>query len=317
MIAPVISVIIPNYNHSRYLDQRLDSILKQTYQNFEIIILDDCSTDNSCEVIEKYRNNPKVSSIVYNESNSGSTFKQWDKGFALAKGDYIWIAESDDFCDYRFLEISVKQMISNPANVLVYCSSQFVDSDGLVINPILPDRKKAINIKNFIRDYMCFTNSISNAGSAIFKKDILFKITEEYKEYKAAGDKMFWIQIAEHGKVVYIDSPLNYFRQHLIKVSPGKMRNGTTLREEFQIYKYLCKAGHIKGFIKKFLVKNHFCYYAYNNTFDSLDIQSEAIKTWKNKFFKSQVCVTIIFMINSYIHRFLHLKNRLLDSIYI
>ena len=57
---PFISIIIPNYNHAPYLTERIESVLNQTYQNFEVIILDDCSTDNSREIIEKYANNPKV-----------------------------------------------------------------------------------------------------------------------------------------------------------------------------------------------------------------------------------------------------------------
>ena len=96
-----VSIIVPNYNHEKYLDERIQSILNQTYQDFEIIILDDCSTDNSKFVIEKFRNNEHVSHIVYNEQNSGSTFKQWERGFELAKGELIWIAESDDSCDYH------------------------------------------------------------------------------------------------------------------------------------------------------------------------------------------------------------------------
>ncbi|MDO5340840.1 MAG: glycosyltransferase family A protein [Bacteroidia bacterium] len=72
---PLVSVIIPNYNHARYLDQRIQTVLNQTYQNFEVIILDDKSTDNSLEVIAKYKVNPHISQIVINEQNSGSPFK--------------------------------------------------------------------------------------------------------------------------------------------------------------------------------------------------------------------------------------------------
>jgi len=77
---PLVSIIIPNYNHARYLEQRLDSVFNQTYQNFEVIILDDCSTDNSLEIIEKYKDNPHLSLVVVNETNSGSSYKQWDNG---------------------------------------------------------------------------------------------------------------------------------------------------------------------------------------------------------------------------------------------
>src|ERR1700742_1367615 len=102
-----VSVIVPNYNHSRYLNQRIDSVLSQTYQDFELIILDDCSTDDSRKIIKQYQEHPKVSHIVFNETNSGTTFKQWKKGIELAKGKYIWIAESDDWCEPNLLETLV------------------------------------------------------------------------------------------------------------------------------------------------------------------------------------------------------------------
>jgi len=102
-----VSVIIPNYNHSKFLRKRINSVLDQTFQKFEVIILDDCSSDNSKEIIEEYRFNNKISHIVYNDINSGSTFKQWEKGIQLAIGDLIWIAESDDWCEPNFLSILV------------------------------------------------------------------------------------------------------------------------------------------------------------------------------------------------------------------
>ncbi len=74
---PLVSVIIPNYNHALYLDERIQSVLNQSYGHFEVIILDDLSKDNSREVMEKYRDYPHVSHIVYNTENSGSTFKQY------------------------------------------------------------------------------------------------------------------------------------------------------------------------------------------------------------------------------------------------
>src|SRR5215472_4105163 len=100
---PKVSVIIPNYNHARYLQQRIDTVLGQTFQDFEVILLDDCSTDESRSIISEYAKDPRVRT-EFNEVNSGSTFKQWNKGVRLARGEYVWIAESDDYADKRFLE---------------------------------------------------------------------------------------------------------------------------------------------------------------------------------------------------------------------
>lgn len=94
----LVSVIVPNYNHAQYLDIRLKSILAQTYTDFEIIILDDNSIDNSKEIIKRYEKDVHISHIICNKTNSGSPFIQWNRGFQYAKGDLIWIAESDDCC---------------------------------------------------------------------------------------------------------------------------------------------------------------------------------------------------------------------------
>ena len=118
-----VSVIVPNYNHAPYLRQRLDSIFNQTYQDFEVIILDDYSTDNSREIIEEYRSRPQLSHIVYNETTSGSPFKQWAKGFDLAKGEYIWIAESDDWAEVNFLDELVSALDQDNSLALAFCEN--------------------------------------------------------------------------------------------------------------------------------------------------------------------------------------------------
>src|SRR5579864_2284139 len=100
---PTVSVVVPNYNHARFLPERIESILRQTYQDFELILLDDRSTDDSRAILSQYGGDPRVT-IEFNDVNSGSTFKQWNKGVRLARGRYIWIAESDDYADDRLLE---------------------------------------------------------------------------------------------------------------------------------------------------------------------------------------------------------------------
>lgn len=83
---PKCSVIIPNYNHADYLEQRITSILLQTFTDYELIILDDCSEDESLAIIEKYKHHSKVSQVITNDNNSGSPFLQWTKGITLATG---------------------------------------------------------------------------------------------------------------------------------------------------------------------------------------------------------------------------------------
>jgi glycosyltransferase involved in cell wall biosynthesis len=123
---PKVSVVIPNYNHAKYLDARIDSVINQSFQDFEIILLDDASSDDSVNIIRKYLDYPNIQ-FIQNDKNSGSPFSQWQKGVSLASGTYVWIAESDDIADFRLLETLVKLLDSNPKVVLAYCQSSYIN----------------------------------------------------------------------------------------------------------------------------------------------------------------------------------------------
>jgi glycosyltransferase involved in cell wall biosynthesis len=94
---PKISIVLPNYNYARYLDERIQSLLNQTYQDFELIIVDDASTDNSLETIDKYIADPRVKTIFY-PNNSGSVYQRWNDGAEIATGEYLIFAGADDSC---------------------------------------------------------------------------------------------------------------------------------------------------------------------------------------------------------------------------
>ena len=179
---PLVSVIIPNYNHARYLDQRIQSVLNQAYDNFEVIILDDKSSDNSVEVIRKYEDNPHVSHIIVNEQNSGSPFVQWNRGLALSKGDIIWIAESDDYCEPVFLQECVKGYMSIPRCVVAYCTSEYVDASNNSLGTYCQYDKPLYLLSghNFIRQRNAFGCAIWNASYAIIIKDTELYIHKRY-----------------------------------------------------------------------------------------------------------------------------------------
>lgn len=250
MQQPFVSVIIPNYCHARYLDERIQSVLNQTYQNFELIILDDCSPDNgaSREVIERYRSDSHVAHIVYNEQNSGNTFRQWHKGFQLAKGELIWIAESDDACELTLLETLVKGFEDHQNLVLAFCQSLYVDEDGKPLCETAElENQEPIHYdgKEFIRRRMLYTNTVANASSAVFRKDVALRVDGQYQEYKAAGDRLFWIELAECGDVYEVPTPLNHFRRHGGSVSPGYYGDGTTMEEDCRINRYMERQGYL------------------------------------------------------------------------
>ncbi len=176
---PTVSVIVPNYNHARYLRRRIDSILAQTHSDFELILLDDCSTDDSREILELYAKNPKVR-IEYNAKNSGSAFKQWNKGAQMARGRYVWIAESDDYADPRLLARMVAILEEQPEVTFAYCRSLSVGEDDAVL----------------------------------FRKDVYERVGMADERLRVCGDYKLWAATALEGKIAYVAEPLNYFRSH-------------------------------------------------------------------------------------------------------
>ena len=194
---PQVSVIVPNYNHASFLTQRLDSIFSQTFDDYEVILLDDCSTDNSREILEQYRNHPKVSEIIYNGINSGSTYKQWKLGIDNAIGEYIWIAESDDWCEPSFLHSLIYEISSSPKIVLGYVQSYFIEENtNIAYISSQKNLYRVIEGKEFIKGNLLYGNSVYNASMAIFKKSAYLNISHEYLNYKFCGDWIFWAEIA-------------------------------------------------------------------------------------------------------------------------
>lgn len=217
----LVSVIVPSYNHSLFLKNRLESIFNQTYENFEVILLDDYSTDSSWDILKSYANHPKVSHLERNNQNSGSPFGLWEKGFSLAKGEFIWIAESDDIATLDFLEGLINEFVSNEI-VLAHCrSNEFTENiNHSKKNNWLEDLEKGFQDKDYLKDGKWLLEKIGrfkcpvlNVSSAIFRKDILKNI-EIPKSFKYSGDWFFWAQIFMKGKIVYVADTRNYFRIH-------------------------------------------------------------------------------------------------------
>lgn len=235
----MISVIVPNYNHALYLKKRIDSILSQTYKDIELILLDDCSTDNSIAILEEFKNNPLVSNIVYNKVNSGSTFKQWKKGIELAKGEFIWIAESDDWAEPFMLE-KLSEAIT-PKTSIIFCHSLRIWSEDDVLD--ISKYKYSYHSydgKDFITKCMLKYNSIENASMAIFRKsDVDLSWFDEIGQMKYCGDWLFWVKLASKGTVVEFDETFNYFRQHSAKVTPNAKRLGLDFTEGVKVLKYI------------------------------------------------------------------------------
>lgn len=218
---PKVSVIVPNYNHAKYLIKRLESIVNQTFEDFEIILLDDASSDDSVSFLESFAQNEKVTHLVLNEVNSGSPFRQWHRGILLAQGELIWIAESDDWSDIHFLETLIPYF-NDPELVLAYCASYTVDENNNILDVIqqsLPNasywsRDYIVQGNTEISNYLAFRNTIMNASAVIFRKDHYFQSCGVYLDFYFTADWLLWITLLKNKKLCYSANPLNFFRTH-------------------------------------------------------------------------------------------------------
>lgn len=283
---PAVSVIIPNYNHAPYLKERIDSVLNQSYDNFEVIILDDKSTDNSKEIIERYRGNPKIFRIVYNDINSGSTFKQWQKGFDIARGEYIWIAESDDVADPRFLEKLIGAIDGDKSVTLAASAITLIDENGKATGRESISKSKRMRKysgKGFIHENLLLGNHLLNASSAIFRKDALARVPLTFTSLRASGDYLFWIELARLGRVVELPEPLDYFRRYSTSVTPRLYASGQAFEEAHVVYRRLQELGYAKGRYRHIIVGFRLWQISGSDRFSDEEVKNRCLSLWLNE----------------------------------
>lgn len=253
---PAVSVIVPNYNHERYLDQRLDSIFNQSFRDFEVILLDDASTDNSLDVLMKYAHHADVQ-VVPGETNSGSPFKQWLKGIDMATSDILWVAESDDTCAPELLK-TLLPAFDNPKVKLTYANSHIIDENGQVVGDYTGTeylaslsttkwgRNYQVPAEQEINDGLGVKNTILNISAVLTRR---FEMSGEFRDtlmnMRIAGDWYFIVNAIQDGMVFYDARKLNSHRRHSASViaqtvSDKKLQD--FFREFFVVQDYIVGA---------------------------------------------------------------------------
>lgn len=257
-LAKKVSVVIPNYNYAKYIKKRIWSVVRQTYPIYELLILDDCSTDGSIQIIEKEikkvrQKFPELKiRFVENERNSGKSMMAWKKGWELATGDYIWIAEADDLCKRDFLAETMKGF-ENPEVVLSYTESEVINSWGMVVVPNFRwsrDKEKTGHFRqNYIKngkveieEIMAIRCTIPNVSGVVMRHEKKFlKYLEESLKYMQIGDWYFYAKVLEKGKIAYNRRALNKFRIHGGSVTAGAKNAKRHLLEIREMHDYFRK----------------------------------------------------------------------------
>ena len=255
MSVPV-TVVIPNYNHAAYLRQRLKSVAGQLHANLQVHVLDDCSNDESRHIIQEFVKHDDRFCFNFNETNSGSTFSQWNKGVSLAENDLVWIAESDDMADDTLLTRLVEVMESDASIALAYCQSQRMNSASEVtgdwkdftdsMDATQFDTDFVMDGKEYISRFLIHRNTIPNASAVLFRKTIFEQVGGAPAHFRTNGDWFMWLKMLCFGKVAYVAEPLNYFRYHDRSVIARAHQNPVacsyyeqydrTMRKEFAVF---------------------------------------------------------------------------------
>ena len=237
---PLVSVIVPNYNHATYLKQRIDSILNQSFQDFELILLDDCSTDDSRDILNSYAENSHVSYVIFNKSNSGSPFAQWQKGIELAHGEWIWIAESDDWADVHFLETMLSEAQSHPSAGLLYAKAKYMYPNGDTWCPQLSNRTIFHKGEDFLKQRLLFANVIYNVSMTLFRRTLVESIDfSKFNQMRLCGDWFFYTLLCERTDVLEIDRFLSFYRVHNANSSYRAECDGLTFIEGLDVLDYI------------------------------------------------------------------------------
>ena len=223
-VNPKITAIFPCFNHAQFLEERIKSVLGQTHPVDQIVFLDDASTDGSADIAKKLlAGYPGEVDYCINIINSGSPFAQWNLGVSIAKHELIWIAETDDSCDYRLIEKLYAALVNSGA-VLGYAQSRYIGDDGQFLGSAVSHTDRlwpnafrhpfSMDGAQFNWLYMAGLNAIPNASGVIFRKDAFLSAGRANEAMCFCGDWDAWIRICAKGKVEFVSDELNYFRCH-------------------------------------------------------------------------------------------------------
>lgn len=239
-----VTVAIPNYNHAAYLPERIESVLGQTLDDFNVLILDDASTDHSLEVIRRYLG-PRVS-LDARARNSGTTFAQWARAFSQAEGEYVWIAESDDAAEPEFLARLAAVLDANPRVAYAYCQARLIDPEsrpfGWALSRENPDGTPSAYASDFIRPgedelRVCLryqSSPVPNASSVLFRRSLVMQVGGPDASYRLCGDLHLYARLLARGDVAYVAAPLNRYRHHGNTVRRRTETDGTGLLERYR-----------------------------------------------------------------------------------
>lgn len=244
-LSPTISVVFTSYNHKEYLSQALDALLNQTFRNFELIIVDDCSTDGSQEILKDYAKKDERIRLYLNKENSGSYVNSTNYGATLALAPYIVLAQCDDFAFPDQLQKLYSARMDNEECQVVFSSSVLVDETGKAIDIDYNFRNR--KFKEVVSDTCVIEHKVAtelllneciipNLGAALIDRSLYNEVGGLSTSYRVLADWDFWLKCSLISNFVYLKSPLNNFRQHKTTIR-SSVKTELQLNELYDIFR--------------------------------------------------------------------------------
>lgn len=217
----LVSIIIPVYNVDQYLDDCLNSVLKQTYTNLEIIVVDDGSTDKSLEICHSYAAKDKRLKVIHQENAGVSAAR--NVGLSIMTGKYVLFIDSDDRIEQNMVEILVKEIEENEKNDAVFCGyKEFEDETDRIIKEVVPSKSKRVDRDNGVAEI--FGEYATMLWNKMFRCSIIDKSDLFDVTLKIGEDELWMVDVLKKANnIMLIGTPLYYYRSRAEGASKGQV----------------------------------------------------------------------------------------------
>lgn len=281
MSEKLISVAMCTYNGEKYIKEQLDSILQQTYKNIEVIITDDCSTDNTIDIIQKYQKNDDRVKLYINKTNLGF-LKNFEYAISLCAGDYIALADQDDIWKKEKLELFSKNIKDNS---LIYSDAILIDKDSNEIGSefIRPNN----NLCKGACNKVFFLNNVVSGNALMFKKELIEYILPIPKDI-TFHDSWIAFVASTYGTIDYTDEAMTYYRRYSEQVTNIKKKPYKNIFEKFKykvdskVENALMREKELKAFKTLAILKD-------NDTIKLLDALINHFENYDNIYFNTKL----------------------------
>ena len=210
MNQPLVSICIPAYNSAEYIKDTVESLLRQTYTNIEVVVADDCSKDNTCEILESIEDSRLK--IHRNEKNLGMV-GNWNNCLRLGSGEFLKLVCADDMLDSNAIEKEVTALINHPTAVMVESDTRLVDNDNKQKGAYHRYHKSGlVNGKEVARKALIFKNYFGAPVNNMFRRDAFLKTGGFDERFTFILDFDLWVNLALQGDIFIIHELLNSFR---------------------------------------------------------------------------------------------------------